>query len=799
MEHYTIEMPLYASEIDDVPAYTTEWLGFNHDDPNASLATFDEYPFQHGWTPADLDALWYGKVDQMSHTLWEAMSMLQSWLFLGVLEAFFKKRMLEKDFLELDENSGKVLVTTKQLYFLLRDFGEAEEEEENKPEDEQKAAEEGGTTGEEKQTDQNTDQEPTSKPDKETAKKEYEAILRRVDRWNEHLRKYSAEKTHSPFERIIRLNTLVCESLQAIIREPGEDVAGQNSFSYTKLGTEELREKLTKKGWCPNMAEKLISYGFSVAEYALLLKWPTDRRVEKHSQCSQERCVGNNVDEDDYQVRHVTDDCKCEFVKPSFNRVTEMLKDGKVPVVDIVALLEGTSDAVLCIDPENPADNPGYLTISHVWADGLGSNTEAGLPLCQCQRIASLVEILNSDLPVRQTDRLDSKSEERWKNRKPIKGVWMDSLCVPHDPHTRKIAIGLMAKTYKLASATIVLDSGLVGGDLWFMGRPADEMRFRIVTSNWMSRLWTLQEGRFSQDLYFQFRTFNGLTPGESQPTGDRLVSYMDLMHQLYKATAVSITFFRELSLLYGEWDLEIDGLERILRYRQTSRASDEAVVLASITGVDMQHFLSLPIDQRIPNFWLHIKHFLSTTLIGMFPRLDQPGFRWAPRTLMGRSPGPHAAVLGMRGGFEAIPERYGKCTENGLEVLCNVFPWNEKLKTTERKLVRFYDSAVEAMFSIVAWAPFEGKEDFKPFEWDAIIRLPRKHEQGPETGDMGIGVAVLRVDSDTDEKDIHPDIPTYMFVRQLMFRVDRGILANLKVPIEFHEGSGKDTLVRIC
>ena len=58
-----------------------------------------------------------------------------------------------------------------------------------------------------------------------------------------------------------------------------------------------------------------------------------------------------------------------------------------------------------------------HITISHIWADGLGDTTEAGLPTCQLVRIASYARQLVSD-----------------------GAFWVEDL--------RKAAIRLMAETY---------------------------------------------------------------------------------------------------------------------------------------------------------------------------------------------------------------------------------------------------------------------------------------------------------------------------------------------------------------
>ena len=70
-------------------------------------------------------------------------------------------------------------------------------------------------------------------------------------------------------------------------------------------------------------------------------------------------------------------------------------------------------------------------------------------------------------------------------------------------------ATSAMASIFQRASKVLVLDPSLYECDL-----PADseealpeETLFRIGYSKWTQRLWTLQEGVFEKDLYFQFRS----------------------------------------------------------------------------------------------------------------------------------------------------------------------------------------------------------------------------------------------------------------------------------------------------
>ena len=92
------------------------------------------------------------------------------------------------------------------------------------------------------------------------------------------------------------------------------------------------------------------------------------------------------------------------MVKPPLEVVRETYSEDVVPVV----VFNGNGLAV------RAASEGPYVAISHVWADGMGSSTEYGLPLCQVERLDALVRKLVPD-----------------------GAFWHDGLCVP-SPKTER-------------------------------------------------------------------------------------------------------------------------------------------------------------------------------------------------------------------------------------------------------------------------------------------------------------------------------------------------------------------------
>ncbi|KAK0456817.1 hypothetical protein EV421DRAFT_1886994 [Armillaria borealis] len=120
------------------------------------------------------------------------------------------------------------------------------------------------------------------------------------------------------------------------------------------------------------------------------------------------------------------------------------------------------------------ASSGPYIAISHVWADGLGSTTEKGLPACQVSKASRALRRDSSQVGLPELHKL------------------------------RKKAIRMMAQTYRQAHTVLVIDAGISACP---PSMHATEKLFRIKMSGWMQRLWTLQEGMLARRTYDSIHT----------------------------------------------------------------------------------------------------------------------------------------------------------------------------------------------------------------------------------------------------------------------------------------------------
>ena len=247
-----------------------------------------------------------------------------------------------------------------------------------------------------------------------------------------------------------------------------------------------LNPRLKELGWCDNEVLHLNRQDNTGLFLASMLKRPLSDSLS-HEQCSHERCVAHDINDDDYKTRH-TDDCPgswpCHAISIDQQKLCSVLRDGGIPIV-IISACTGPAGLPNVRVVDYYSCNIEYVAISHVWAHGLGNPKENALPLCQISRMARLCSELSS----------------RHNGVMGKVGFWIDTLCIPVHPDMkdfRKLAIKKLASTYSQASQVLVLDVDLQRCSKFCS---KTELATRILCSGWMKRLWTLQEAVMSKRL----------------------------------------------------------------------------------------------------------------------------------------------------------------------------------------------------------------------------------------------------------------------------------------------------------
>ena len=177
---------------------------------------------------------------------------------------------------------------------------------------------------------------------------------------------------------IIRLTDAVGVASERTI--PDRDLR-MMTFEAPREALDIRNMRLQGRGWCPF----LLKY-CEADSHVSVLDWldGSERHSPSggHADCTGSACVRNNIDTDTCRMQHLRDDCQCSIVKPDFDSVINTINCDQIPVFEIKEELDSISLKVSSRSSALPGD---YVAIFHVWVDGVGSTTEAGIFACQAR------------------------------------------------------------------------------------------------------------------------------------------------------------------------------------------------------------------------------------------------------------------------------------------------------------------------------------------------------------------------------------------------------------------------------
>ncbi|KFZ01047.1 hypothetical protein V501_10251 [Pseudogymnoascus sp. VKM F-4519 (FW-2642)] len=154
----------------------------------------------------------------------------------------------------------------------------------------------------------------------------------------------------------------------------------------------------------------------------------------------------------------------CHFVPVSIASNIDVVEEGKV----------------LCIGAGGELRWCGkdeFMAVSHVWEHGWQGDSEKGL----CIRTLDLLLLVASLFGL------------EW--------VWIDIAMISREPISRSLAINSMNFVYTSSKVTVVFDRLLMS-----MDEGSDRERvMALFLTDWMTRVWTMQEALLSKDLVFLF------------------------------------------------------------------------------------------------------------------------------------------------------------------------------------------------------------------------------------------------------------------------------------------------------
>ena len=319
---------------------------------------------------------------------------------------------------------------------------------------------------------------------------------------------------------------------------------------------------------------------------------------DDHSRCTNKDCTLLAEHASAFETKHSygCDIVNCKEACVPEQELIDVLADGGNPCL----LLEGNGKKLVVSDIRKEK----YVAISHVWRHGLGNPAQNSIPWCQITRLFRLLHNCNTE----------------------AKALWLDTLTVPINIDYKFEAIKQLRAVYQNAEAVLVLDHVLQQ-----VGAEPLEQSIQLLCCEWLTRLWTLQEGRLASKLLFEFK--------------NEVVSEQQLIN--FDIMSTDEMVFTQLGILKEHLQLRLkqtdDPTKRFgnlmidLAHRKVTVPSDEPICIATMLGLSLENLYDKSTKQiSLSDILRALPNQLPLDLIFVeSPRIQEPGLCWAPASLL--------------------------------------------------------------------------------------------------------------------------------------------------------------------
>ena len=401
------------------------------------------------------------------------------------------------------------------------------------------------------------------------------------------------------------------------------------------------KERLLAHGWCMTEVKLMLDNAMSLQTLHFIANLDKTDAGQNHQACDTRQCMIYQNNLGTYRTQHVNKNCDCPELFVDQEALYAILRTKALPLIRVRP--SQTLEA-LSVDVGASQPTSRYVALSHVWADGLGNPYANALPCCQLLNIGKLIQGLDMDFRAR--DAQDDHVKERdSREEKEELLLWCDTLCCPIQPKVAKdLALEYMHRTYQDATYVLVLDSSLRHCDINKSG--IDEVSMRILTSPWMRRLWTLQEGALpsvADKLWFQLAR-KALNIRQLWINANKkffsTISRKGLAGDMINRLSSFASLFMKNGTMRAEAHLE--NVITALRYRSVSIPSDEPLLIGNLLGIEIAQILKgddRAAGLRMNRLWRVMAsaslRIPSSLLFRVGPRLTEPGLKWAPATFL--------------------------------------------------------------------------------------------------------------------------------------------------------------------
>ncbi|KAL8906272.1 MAG: hypothetical protein Q9171_006332, partial [Xanthocarpia ochracea] len=516
--------------------------------------------------------------------------------------------------------------------------------------------------------------------------------------------------------------------------------------------------------WCPAQAGNVFRvYGPSMNHY--LSGLPRQHLNSHDNGCSLDACVSNNVNEESYETQHTQESCSCHSVGPDPRQIAKLINESHIPLVKL-RVVDGKPEFSLVAAELGTK----YVSMSHVWAGGLGNFRENKLPTCQLLRLYELLGELDNFRPPEPelapfflpSPWLDGclqllapikwacqkfaaciqKAQDRafrdtydqlGRAQSPDVCFWMDTLCIPVHPEDRPLrikAINNMNLIYAAAERCLVIDPELQ--QISMKGLSSIQTNAHVLCSTWLTRSWTFQEARLSRAWYARFADgFYNPNTQEHALLHDRL--YSDL--NVYKSDAhvlasQMISWYNDMPALRQTEIVTNQSIRLIndelfnfmaiwnqLVSRSTSKMEDVNAILANTLDLSAGEVMALPSEQRMKAIFNTRNKLPGGLMFNKAKKVAEQSSRWVPLY-----PEESRLSLGLYGTLTPSATGFFLDNVDGNPVGFLVDP-----SVPRYKKIRLLDSSDDTIAPL--WIRFNQETDAFPTNFEAPVEDNNKNE----------------------------------------------------------------------
>lgn len=435
--------------------------------------------------------------------------------------------------------------------------------------------------------------------------------------------------------------SLIYHSIRHSLRSqvPGRPIDVRSKWGYNRTILQ--KRLLERELWCPNHVTYLEQYPPASANILLYYAASMNRpRMAYHGHCSAHTCqVGKVHDPIAYKTKHSDSsappcDGRCPEIEPTQARIRDILGEGGLPLLRASVSDHGTVN-IEVISHETGME---YTAISHIWSDGLGNERHSWLPQCQ---FVALIKAVNAAQRQQDTSHRNNAWSTDVEDDRLLAShatFWIDTICVPRGAASarfRRMALDRMAVPYQLATTVLVLDAELYHTDL---PSTSSEAVIRLVCSNWMRRLWTLQEGMLGaerivvlfkeQKLFHLWAELDTLRKAHwAQPWVPNPLVPIVMRTGIQQSAKAQHGSSSKLSWLFMD-----------MSWRSTTRMTDEALVLSNLLGIMPHNMFQIPAEDRLRAVIAELHEFPRRVIFAPGPRSPQEGYRWLVRSFLDKA-----------------------------------------------------------------------------------------------------------------------------------------------------------------